>query len=237
MVKMFNKLNLPKKAIKFLIFLVAGDLLYIGLHLIHKGARHFDLFTTIRENEAFAVYTDRSLGESFQYLKEYWILLIFLWLIFKNKQYFYTGWVMLFLYLLLDDMLSFHEGLATFALQMLNIDPFYVIAGELRYQDYGELGVSVFFGILLLTTIGFSYWRGTKEVRTIFHYLFGGLLLIVFFGVVNDFANRIFAEDGSKVLYELTRLIEDGGEMLAMSVMCWYVYTLTEPEIKPSEMK
>lgn len=228
-VNLFKKFNLQNKAIKFLIFLLAGDLFYILLHLIHKGARHFDLFTVIRQNNVFAVYYDLSLGESFQYLKEYWVIIIFIWLIFKNKQNFYIGWLLLFLYLLLDDMLSFHEGLATFTLQMLNIDPFHVITGELRYQDYGELGVSMFFGILFLATIGISYWRGTKEVRMIFHYLFGGLFLIVFFGVVNDFANRVFSEDGNKVIYELTRLIEDGGEMFAMSVMCWYVYTLTEP--------
>ncbi|MBL8100053.1 MAG: hypothetical protein JNK81_12775 [Anaerolineales bacterium] len=230
MMNILKKINLPNKAIKFLIFLLAGDLFYILLHLIHKGARHFDLFTLIRENLAFALYVDLSLGESFQYLKEYWILLIFVWLIFKHKKYFFAGWALLFLYFLLDDMLSFHEGLATFVLQSFNIDPFYIIAGELRYQDYGELGVSVFFGIILISMIGIAYWRSTKEVRTIFHYLFGCLLLIAFFGVVNDFANRLFPEEGNKVIYELTRLIEDGGEMIAMSIACWYAYTLTEPE-------
>jgi len=106
----------------------------------------------------------------------------------------------------------------------------HVIYGEMRYQDLGELGVSVFFGLLLLSLIAISYVRGSKEIRTTFHYLVGCLLLIVFFGVFNDLANRVFAEDASKVMFELTRLIEDGGEMLGISVMCWYVYTLTEPD-------
>lgn len=229
---LLNKLNLTPKNKRFLILLLTGDLFYILLHLIHKVTRHFDILTTIRAENVFALYYDLSLGESFQYLKEYWIIILFLWLIFKNKQYFYTGWVLLFFYLLLDDMLSFHEGLATFVLQVLNIDPFYVIAGELRYQDYGELGVSVFFGIILISIIGIAYWRATKEVRPIFQYLFGCLLLIAFFGVLNDFVNRIFTEEGNKIIYELTRLVEDGGEMIAMSIACWYVYALTEPDPK-----
>jgi hypothetical protein len=230
MITFFKKLNLPNKALKFLTFLLMGDLFYISLHLIHKLARHFDLFTVIRSNDVFALYYDLSLGESYQYLKEYWIILIFLWLIFRNNQRQYIGWASLFFYLLLDDMLGFHEGLATFALRAMNFDPFHVIVGELRYQDYGELGVSVFFGIIFLSMIGFSYLRGNREVRNTFHYLLGGLMVIVFFGVVNDFANRIFTEDNNKILYELSRLIEDGGEMLGMSIMGWYVYTLTEPD-------
>lgn len=136
------------------------------------------------------------------------------------------GWVLLFIYLLLDDMLGFHEGLATFALKNLNIDPKFILTGELRYQDFGELGVSVFFGVILFGLIGIAYLRGSSDVRRTFHYLFAGLAIIVFFGVVNDFLNRIFSEEGSKVLFELTRLIEESGEMLGMSLTCWFVNTL-----------
>jgi hypothetical protein len=94
MAKLFKKLNLPEKHLTILVFLLAGDLFYILLHLIHKGARHFDLFTTIRMG-VFGVHNELSLGESYQYLKEYWIMLIFIWLIFRHKQYFYTGWAFL----------------------------------------------------------------------------------------------------------------------------------------------
>lgn len=234
MLNIIKKLKLPNIGIKFLIFLLLGDLLYIVLHLFHKFARHFDLsaFLSLRFDDAFSVYNELSLGESYQYLKEFWITAIFIWLIWKNKQTFYTGWALLFFYFLLTDMLSLHAELGTLALQALNIDPFFVLYGEMRYQDFGELGVSLAAGLLIIPTIVFSYFRGNKEVKRIFHYLFGCLLLIVFFGIVNDFANRIFPEEGNKVIYELTRLIEDGGEMIAMSIACWYAYTLSEPEPK-----
>ncbi len=234
MVTLLNKLNIPKQALKFLAILICADLFFIGLHLIYKVARLLDIGTTIRQ-DVFSIYYDLTLAESFQYVKEYWIIIIFAWLIIKKKDLFYIGWAALFTYLLFDDMLGFHEGLATFFLEKFGINSSHIIFGELRYQDFGELAVSLFFGALFLSIIAIAYLRNGKEVRIKFHYLVGGLLLIVFFGVVNDLANRVFAEDASQIMFEITRLIEDGGEMLGMSVMCWYVYTLTESEPVHSE--
>lgn len=230
MIQMLNKFNLPNKSLKILVILVCADLFFILLHITHKLARIFNVFTTIQYNNAFNIYYDLTLAESFQYVKEYWIILFFAWLIFRKKQFFYTGWIFLFAYLLFDDMLSFHEGLGTFVIEKLGIPPFHVIFGELRYQDFGELSVSLFFGIFFLSMVAFSYFRNGKEVRTTFHYLIGGLFIIVFFGVIHDFTNRIFTEETQKLLYEITRLLEDGGEMVGMSLICWYVYSLTEPE-------
>lgn len=224
-----KNLNFPKKSINILLLFLSADLFFVLLHLVHKAARLLDMFTTIR-NDVFNIYYDLTLAESFQYIKEYWIIVLFAWLIFKKKNTFYTGWALLFIYLLFDDMLGFHGSLATFFLEKFGISSAHVLFGEMRYQDFGELGVSVFFGVIFLSLIAVSYFRGGKEVRTTFHYLIGGLLLIVFFGVVNDFANRIFDEDTNQIMFEISRLIEDGGEMLGMSVMCWYVFTLTVPE-------
>lgn len=221
--------GLPKKSINILVLFLSADLFFVLLHFVHKAARLFDMFTTIR-NDVFNIYYDLTLAESFQYIKEYWIIVLFAWLIFKKKNTFYTGWALLFIYLLFDDMLGFHGSLATYFLEKFGISSAHVLFGEMRYQDFGELGVSVFFGVIFLSLIAVSYFRGGKEVRTTFHYLIGGLLLIVFFGVVNDFANRVFDEDTNQIMFEISRFIEDGGEMLGMSVMCWYVFTLTVPE-------
>ncbi len=235
MARFLKSVTFPKKSINILVLLLSTDLFFVLLHLAHKAARLLDMFTTIR-NDVFNIYYDLTLAESFQYIKEYWIIILFAWLIFKKKNLFYTGWALLFTYLLFDDMFGFHGGLATFFLEKFGISSTHVLFGEMRYQDFGELGVSLFFGIIFLSLIAMSYLRGGKEVRTTFHYLIGGLLLIVFFGVVNDFVNRIFDEDTNQIMFEISRLIEDGGEMLGMSVMCWYVFTLTVPEPAPLEV-
>jgi hypothetical protein len=235
MLSVLKKLNLDQKPLKMLIIFLATDLFFIVMHVISKVARWFDLGTTIRDDQ-FNIYYDLTLGESFQYVKEYWMILFFAWLIFRHKQYFYTGWAFLLVYFLLTDMLSIHNNLATFTLERMNIDPFYVLYGALRYQDFGELAVSMVFGMLIFPMIAISYFRGGRNVRTIFHYLIGMLLIIVFFGVVNDSLNRVFDQETNKILYEITRLIEDGGEMIGMSIMCWYVFTLTEPEPAHTEV-
>ena len=172
MISILKRLNLPNKATNLLVLLAMGDLFYIGLHLAHKAARILNIFDTLQYNDVFSLYYDLSLAESFQYLKEYWIIIIFLWLILRQHQRQYIGWAILFIYLLLDDMLSFHESLATFILNFLNVNPKFILTGELRYQDFGELGVSVFFGIILIGVIGIAYFRGTPEIRKTFHYLF-----------------------------------------------------------------
>lgn len=226
--ELLRKFNLDQKPIKVLAFLLATDLLFIILHVIHKAARFLDIGTVIRRDD-FNVYYDLTLGEAFQYVKEFWIVLALAWLIFKKKEIFFSGWALLFSYLFLDDMFGIHNGLATFAIQKLNIDPFHVLYGSFRYQDIGELCVSLLFGALFLSLIAYFYLHGNAQARTMFHFLIAGLLMIFFFGVVNDTFNRVFDEHSSKMLYETSRLIEDGGEMISMSFMCWYVLTLTEP--------
>ncbi len=234
MTYLLRKLQLDEKPRKMLYLFLMGDLLFIVLHIVSKIARMLDWGTTIRDGQ-FIIYYDLTLAESFQYIKEYWIILLFVWLIFKNKNYQYLGWALLFTYLLFDDMLSFHEGLATIILKGVGVDPLYVLYGSLRYQDFGELGVSVFFGAVFLSLIAYHYLRGGREVRTVFHYLVGGLLLIVFFGVVNDTLNRVFDQVNTKVMFEITRLIEDGGEMIGMSIMAWYVFLLSDSSEKKEE--
>lgn len=229
-----NRLNLPKTSTEFLVLLLCADLFFILLHIVHKIARILDIGTLIR-TDVFSIYYDLTLAESFQYVKEYWIVILFAWLIFKHKQSFYIGWMLVFIYFLFDDMLGFHEGWGTALLEALNIPPFEVLFGEFRYQDIGEFAVSAFFGIIFFTIIGFSYFRSGKEVRAKFHYLIAGLFIIVFFGVAHDLGNRIFEEEADKLMFEITRLIEDGGEMIGMTLVCWYVTTLTDLFRKPAD--
>ena len=220
---LLDRLDPSRQFLPYLALLLSGDLFYLLLHLTHKTARLLDLFSTIRQ-DIFNLSLDLTLAESFQYVKEFWIVILLLWVMIRNRRPAYLGWVFLFTYLLFDDMLSFHEGLGTLALKTLGVQPFFELGGDLRYQDFGELGVSVFFGLIFLTLIALAYLRGGKKLRTSFHYLAGGLAVIVAFGVGFDFANRVFSEENSKILFELTRLMEDGGEMLGMSLTCWYAF-------------
>ena len=225
---LIHKITLPKQATGLLLLLLSADVFYIILHLISKAARFFDLGSTIRK-ETFMLTKDLGLAESFQYVKEFWNVLLLAWLIYKNRNLNLLGWVLLYAFLLSDDMFSFHEGLAGSALGLLGLSAERILFLDVRYQDLGELGVALLFGLIFLTPIGVAYLRGNPETRRTFHTLTGCLLLLLLFGIVGDFFDRFFPPDIYKFMFELSDILEDGGEMVAMSITCWYVYTLAGP--------
>jgi hypothetical protein len=213
---MIKKIKLPNRAIKFLIILLSADFMYILLYVASKVANVLDI-GAILQDKAFNIYQDLGIAESFQYAKEYWIVVLFAWMIFRHKKYLYMSWALMFIYLWFDDIFQIHERLSSFVIERFNVRQTFLV--DVPFHDIGEIAVSLFFGSLLLLLIAFTYWRGDSKVRTTFHYLTGCLLLLVFFGVVMDFLTANLA---------IGYLIEDGGEMIAMSILCWYVYTLTE---------
>jgi len=125
-------------------------------------------------------------------------------------------------------MLSIHEKMGTVFIRIIGFSPFVTIGGGLRYQDLGEFGVTAALGLLFLSLLGFAYTRADQETRRTFRYLAGGLTLIVFFGVAFDFAHQFLSKN--QIHIPGLTLIEDGGEMLSMSLMCWYVYVTTDME-------
>src|SRR5688572_32802916 len=132
-----KKFQIQNKFTTLLMLLLATDLFYICLHAIHIIATDLDINAAIR-SDAFRISRDRALGESFQYVKEYWISLILAWFIFKQRKYIFSGWALLFLYLLFDDMFQLHELFAESILEKMGRDPSLERFG-LRYQDFGEL--------------------------------------------------------------------------------------------------
>ena len=225
---LLRKVKLPLEHTDFLALLLSADSFYIGLHLVHKIARIFD-WPTVMRGGVFSLVQDLGLAESFQYAKEFWIALLCAWLVLRKRQPAYLGWSLLFVYLLLDDMLTIHELLGNWLVGLLNLDPTANLISRFRIQDIGELAVSGIFGLLFFSLIAAAYYRGTQETRTNFRYLLGMLMVLVGFGVVLDVADRLL---DIKILIDLAVMIEDGGEMLAMSFICWFAFVLARREDK-----
>jgi hypothetical protein len=133
-------------------------------------------------NMLFSLESDYSYAEFYQYIKEFWVCIIFLYLSIKNKNLSYFIWFLFFLYLLIDDSLSFHENAGEYLVIELNLDDNF----GLRALDFGELIISITFGILFLILFFLSHYltkfRALKETLQI-----GALVLVlVFFGVIVD---------------------------------------------------
>jgi hypothetical protein len=156
-------------------------------------------------------------GETYQYLKMYWIVLLLVGVSIRRGKLSYLSWALLFVYLLLDDSLLFHERLGSMVASRLGYTPVL----NLRAQDFGELTVVAAAGLVFAGLLSFTWWRGDPEFRRVSRGLALLVGVLLLFGVGVDLLHGI---SDIPAVMALRALLEDGGEMVAMSFVCWYAY-------------
>jgi hypothetical protein len=204
--------NIEKASTKVLFLLLLADFAFIILHVFHR--------INLVSDEIYTMDTDSGYAEMFQYIKEYWIVVILFILAIRRKHIVYFAWSSLFIYFLLDDSLRIHETFGKYMANYFEFQPMF----QLRPQDFGELGVSILFGLLLFTFIGVSYLFSDNVAKQISKHLFILVMALVFFGVIVDMLHPIIPWGGTT--------IEDGGEMLVMSIIVCYAFDLGFDPIK-----
>ncbi len=201
--------HIEKETTKFLFLLLIADLSFMLIHVIYK----MDLIS----NSLFSIEKDRGYAEIYQYIKEFWIVVLLFITAIKRTHIIYFAWSLLFMYLLLDDSLQIHEKFGRYLVNYFNFQPMF----SLRAQDFGELSISMFFGFLLFTFIGISYLLSDHIAKKISKHLFLLVMSVAFFGVLVDMLHIAIPYGKS-----MFGLIEDGGEMLIMSIIVWYTFDL-----------
>jgi hypothetical protein len=205
------KLELEKDKILFLLILT--DLVFIFLHTLH-------IFTTLLPSSLYSLATDRGYGEFFQYTKELWILTLFLVLGIKQRELLYIIYSVLFFYFLIDDSFEFHERFGAFLAEMLNFQPML----GLREIDFGELITTAFFGTLFLIAIAITHYRADVSTKMISQSIIIMVIILTVFGVGMDMIEILVKHP---VINPILVIMEEGGEMLIMSVITWFVFGLT----------
>jgi hypothetical protein len=216
---MFSKLKTLTNG-QILFALLAGDLLFIFMHILHEAPN--ELIPVFSSN-AFLISKDNSIGEGFQYAKEYWIMLAFFLLAFRYRKFAYLGWGVLFTYILVDDVIRIHEPAGELLGTVLSGMEFFRSRPELPLP-IGELTFFASLGLLLVILLSIPYLRSDRETKRVYHHLFLMILVFAFFGGVVDFLYLLV--NPGQIGQKLFKLIEDGGEMIVMSVICWYAYSL-----------
>ncbi|HEY5571390.1 MAG TPA: hypothetical protein VIK64_00110 [Anaerolineales bacterium] len=197
---------------KLLILLIAADVSFIVLHLFHT-------YTILLPDNLFSIGQDRGYGEFFQYTKELWVAILLFLLGLRKRKFLYIIFAFLFLYFLIDDALEVHERFGAFLSDFLNFQPNL----GLRAIDFGELAVSIFFGALFFIAIGITHHQSDSSARTVSKYLIILIVLLALFGVVMDMLEIIVEH---AVVNPILVTIEEGGEMLVMSMITWFVFRL-----------
>lgn len=193
--------------------LIYTDLFLIILHLIHAH-------TPYLPQRIFSIERDRSFAEVFQYVKEFWLVLLFCWLSLLKGNRAYIAWAPIFAYLLVDDSFQRHERLGGAVARHLGLRR----TMNLGAKDLGELVVIAISGAICLLIVGTAYLLGKEKFRKSSRFIVLMLAVLAFFGVVLDVGHVMVGKGAS--LYGALGLLEDGGEMLVMSWICWYVLRL-----------
>lgn len=211
------------KSLDILILLLSADAFFVTLHIFHKIPFLNELIPLF-EQDAFSISHDLGLAEAFQYVQEFWIALLFFWLIFHFRKSAYWGWAALFGYFLVDDMLGLHEWLGDYVGPLLGGLLANTSLAGAKMDSLGELVPLAGLGLIFFLILFITFKRTDLNTRAIFRVLTWMTAALLFFGVVLDVGDTFLP---SEMLKSVARLIEDGGEMLVMSVICWYTYTLT----------
>lgn len=202
----------------FLLLLLCTDAILIVLHFFLLS----HAFTGWSLDPNFSLTRDRGFAEVFQYVKEYWIVLMLVFLALNQWSFCYLSWGILFGYLLLDDGFEIHEQVGITLSQAFG---FPSVMG-LRPEDLGELMVLASVASILFVAIGVATYVADRKQRRFSRDAFFILLALVFFGVVVDMIHVIFMDAGWKhIVGYVLGVIEEGGEMVIMSLMAWFVYT------------
>ena len=206
-----------RSATVFLILLLCTDLAFFGMHFITAITGDIKW---VLESDLFKIHRDRGYPEIYQYIKFFWVIVLLFNLSLKNRSLHYIPWVLLFTYLLVDDSIHIHEEGGSFIKQFFNFTPPF----GLRLQDYGELVITATAGILLFLPLVWAYRKGSQIFRKISLDIGLLVLVLVFFGVVIDMMHQAIHLGNS--VYFIIGFVEDGGEMLAVSLILWYIFIL-----------
>lgn len=192
--------------------LVVIDLAFIGVDIAYRVA-------DVEDPGRLLVTTDRGYAEGYQYLKILGIVLLLGVIAVRTRDLVFYVWTAVFSYLLIDDLLRIHEivGGQFFGDVLAHFPP---AAGDNVYK-LGQIVFSVVVGGLVLVAVLMATRASLEAVRRTSNSLLALLFLFAFFSLFLDGAGT-WLEFGGRPT------IEDGGEMVAMSLIAGFVFSMRE---------
>ena len=194
---------------KFLTLLLLADLAFLIFHILYLSG--------VLKDPLLSIERETGYSEIYQYIKEFWIFILLLIIAVKEKRLIYFAWSILFLYLLVDDSFALHEKVGNYLTNYVDFKPVL----NLKAADIGELCASAFFGILLFGTLFILYLFSKPIEKKISRELFILILALAFFGVFFDMLHAAIHWGEN-----IWGIIEDGGEMVIISILLCYAYEL-----------
>ena len=202
--------------------LVCVDVAFIALHVAKP------YFEVLRPHY-FSLEADRGLSEYYQYFKQAAVVVAMLWCWRRTASPSFFIWSLFFTFMLYDDSHSLHEQVG----ETLGAAWALPASSGLRPQDIGELLFALAVGVVTLAVLAVVSVRerGVAMVPTVNIMLLLAALAIC--GVLIDALHVVAYFSGSRFAWLLT-VIEDGGELVVMSVIVAYACQLAAYGLRAS---
>lgn len=215
----------PRAARRVFLGLAAVDALFIGLSLL-RSVLDETAYRGLLAGERFYISHDGGYGEWFQYLKAAFCALLFWRRFAADRRLSMVGWALVFTFILLDDALTLHEGFGNALLARGPLPTVLGLPGPLYVEPLFWLLVGLPLGVPL--ALGYAREPGTRPLSRRLLWLLG--LLFVFGGVV-DLLHAALEEDYAANRYAVfvSALLEDGGEMLILSLTVALAFAYGRP--------
>lgn len=190
----------------------------VGLDAIMMAIHTFLRYGVYIAGPMWDVTVDGGYPEFLQYLKFAWVAVLLIAATLIRRAPTLLLWIPLFAYLALDDVLEIHENVGGNLAIALGLEP----AAGLRAQDLGELLIGVFVALFGLTLFAVGSILSRPAVRRIFIDVLLLIATMAFFAIGVDIIHSMVR--GMGVLEAGVGLLEDGGEMVALSLIVSYLF-------------
>ena len=204
--RLFAKLNLGNPGHAVLLLLITTDLAFLVLFAL--------LALGVVSDRGFLLTYDRSYAEVFQYVKQFWLILMLVSIYVRVKNVLYLCLASLFSFLLLDDYASFHEQWGEQLGQWLNFRPMLM----LQPYDFGELVVLLSYAAIAGPLLLYGFRTATKDTK---RFLWEVICLLFALGVFAVGLDVLHALSLPELISNTIGACEDGGEMIVVSLLVW----------------
>lgn len=195
-----------------LFLLVVADLIFIALHALRWWFNS--------PNLALRIDIEGGYGEVFQYTKYLWAAILIGWFAAKNRAWRFVSWSIVFLYFLADDCLAIHETLGALVASRVNFE----LPLGLEPVDFGDLTTLISAAAALAILVFAAQLGAGRNVKHAFMELAALAVILGLFSVAVDLLHGLLKADPLRDF--LLGTFEDGGEMIAASLLVWYCFRL-----------
>lgn len=201
---------------RFLILLVLADLAFFAVHLSYSP-------TGLMDDPRFRLDWDRGYAETLQYVKEFWIVLLLLYLALRERSFLLLVFAGFFGYLGLDDSVRLHERIGGSVIGE-SVPDLTLFGRTLAGYDLGQTLYALVLGLGFFALVMLLYRGSPPAVRRTAHTLLLLLVALAAFGVSTDVLNAFVSGDALEAFFIFT---EEGGEHLVMTTIVGYLFVIS----------